>query len=81
MFFQHSPPWLTMFSNPNRNYGGNRGTALASESCPFYFKWIRHDLRHWENDGITLDNAEAARKFTYFRLIVVQGRLFYRIIP
>jgi len=71
-----SPSWLTTLSNPNHNDDGNRGTASASASCPFYFKWIRHDLKPWSEAGITLDNVEAARKFASFRLMIVQGRLY-----
>lgn len=71
-----SPPWLTTFSNPNHRNDGDRGNASASAVCPFYFKWIRHDLRPWAKAGITLQNVEAARRYASFRLMIVQGRLY-----
>jgi hypothetical protein len=45
-------------------------------SCPFYFKWIRQDMKPWAKTGITLDMVEAAKKSAYFRLTIVNHRMY-----
>jgi len=45
-------------------------------SCPFYFEWIRRDLKPWAKTGITLDMVEAAKPEASFRLTVVNGRMY-----
>lgn len=44
--------------------------------CPFYFKWIRQDLKPWANTGITADMVEAAKPEASFRLTIVNGRMY-----
>jgi hypothetical protein len=44
--------------------------------CPFYFKWIRQDMKPWAKSGITIDMVEAAKPEASFRLTVVNGRMY-----
>ncbi|XP_058224010.1 uncharacterized protein LOC131333485 isoform X2 [Rhododendron vialii] len=53
--------------NPNRS---------SNKTCPDYFRWIHEDLRHWKETGITRDMVESARKFAYFRLIILNGKAY-----
>ncbi|XAR63081.1 Protein xylosyltransferase [Bertholletia excelsa] len=51
-------------------------TKGSGETCPEYFRWIHEDLRPWTDRGITLDMVENAKKFAYFRLVVVNGSVY-----
>uniref|UniRef100_A0A0D6QUZ5 Glycosyl transferase CAP10 domain-containing protein n=1 Tax=Araucaria cunninghamii TaxID=56994 RepID=A0A0D6QUZ5_ARACU len=57
--------------NKERSY--NSGDA---ESCPFYFKFIREDLKPWAESGITREAMEIAKTKASFRVMIVDGRLF-----
>ncbi|KAI8545143.1 hypothetical protein RHMOL_Rhmol07G0019900 [Rhododendron molle] len=48
----------------------------SNQTCPDYFRWIHEDLRHWKETGITRDMVESARKFAYFRLIILDGKAY-----
>lgn len=48
----------------------------SNKTCPDYFRWIHEDLRHWKETGITRDMVESARKFSYFRLIILDGKAY-----
>jgi hypothetical protein len=48
----------------------------TTSSCPDYFRYIHDDLWPWRGAGITLDAMERARKYAYFRLVVVDGRAY-----
>lgn len=50
--------------------------ASTTPSCPDYFRYIHDDLRPWRGAGITRDAMERARKYAYFRLVVVDGRAY-----
>ncbi|XP_047057755.1 O-glucosyltransferase rumi homolog [Lolium rigidum] len=51
--------------------------ASTTPSCPDYFRYIHDDLRPWHSGaGITRDAMERARKYAYFRLVVVGGRAY-----
>ncbi|XP_037496818.1 O-glucosyltransferase rumi homolog [Jatropha curcas] len=50
--------------------------AFSDAKCPEYFRWIHEDLRPWKSSGISRDTLETARKFTDFRLVIVQGKLY-----
>lgn len=63
-----SPSWLQVLRNPSYDH--------EATSCPFYFKWIRRDMKPWVKTGITSDMVEAAKKFAYFRLTIVNGRMY-----
>ncbi|GLJ32060.1 hypothetical protein SUGI_0645550 [Cryptomeria japonica] len=63
-------PKFTFPNNKIQSPGNN------SESCPFYFKFIRQDLKPWEKGGITLEAVEKAKSKASFRVIVINGRLF-----
>ncbi|KAK9757963.1 hypothetical protein RND81_01G197000 [Saponaria officinalis] len=47
-----------------------------SESCPSYFKWIHEDLSPWKTKGITKEMVEAGKKHAFFRLIIINGKLY-----
>ncbi|KAL1540155.1 O-glucosyltransferase rumi [Salvia divinorum] len=45
-------------------------------SCPEYFRWIHHDLRHWRETGITEAMVEKARRTAHFRLTISGGKMY-----
>ncbi|KAK6804519.1 hypothetical protein RDI58_002303 [Solanum bulbocastanum] len=49
----------------------------SSESCPEYFRWIHEDLRPWKETGITRKMVEKAREVAHFRVVVVNGRVYF----
>ncbi|WOL13323.1 protein O-glucosyltransferase 1-like [Canna indica] len=51
-------------------------SSWPSPTCPEYFRWIHEDLRPWRSTGITRDMLAAARKFTTFHMVVLDGRVY-----
>ncbi|CAN1237099.1 O-glucosyltransferase rumi homolog [Linum grandiflorum] len=54
----------------------NYPTRSSNITCPFYFRWIHEDLRHWKVTGITREMVERGRRSAHFRLIVVGGKAY-----
>ena len=52
-------------------------TDPSTRTCPDYFKWIHEDLRPWKEKGITREIVESARPVAYFRLLVVDGKVYW----
>ncbi|XP_021748526.1 O-glucosyltransferase rumi-like [Chenopodium quinoa] len=52
-------------------------TNPSTRTCPEYFKWIHEDLRPWRDTGITRHMVEAAKEFAFFRLVVVDGKVYW----
>ncbi|KAH9610658.1 hypothetical protein KSS87_006015 [Heliosperma pusillum] len=50
---------------------------LSTRTCPEYFKWIHEDLRPWREKGITREMVESAKGFAFFRLVVVDGKVYW----
>ncbi|CAO2835098.1 unnamed protein product [Amaranthus hypochondriacus] len=48
-----------------------------TRNCPDYFKWIHDDLRPWKAKGITREMVESAKKEAFFRIVVVDGKLYW----
>lgn len=51
--------------------------SSSSESCPEYFRWIHEDLRPWKDTGITRKMVERAREVAHFRIVIVNGRVYF----
>lgn len=51
--------------------------SSSSESCPEYFRWIHEDLRPWKESGITRKMVERAREVADFRIVIVNGRVYF----
>lgn len=68
-----------VFSQLGFQFPGKPSYDHEASSCPFYFKWIRQDMKPWAKTGITLDMVEAAKKSAYFRLTIVDGRMFVEL--
>ncbi|XP_010255431.1 PREDICTED: O-glucosyltransferase rumi homolog [Nelumbo nucifera] len=56
---------------------GSFPTGATTKQCPHYFRWIHEDLRPWKESGITREMVERARTKSNFRLVLVDGRLYY----
>ncbi|KAM0942075.1 putative protein xylosyltransferase [Dioscorea sansibarensis] len=52
-------------------------TLPPSSSCPDYFRWIHEDLRPWALTGITQEAVMRARDRATFRLIILNGRVYF----
>lgn len=59
-------------SNMNREFHSSNN----QNACPEYFKWILEDLKPWKSSGITLEMVEEAKRVAFFRLVVVNGRVY-----
>ncbi|XP_027336776.1 protein O-glucosyltransferase 1-like [Abrus precatorius] len=54
----------------------HKPTSNHSRTCPSYFKWIYEDLRAWREKGITREMLEGARKTAYFRVVILEGKMY-----
>ncbi|KAH7669493.1 Protein xylosyltransferase protein [Dioscorea alata] len=52
-------------------------TLPPSSSCPDYFRWIHEDLGPWALTGITQEAVMRARDRATFRLIILNGRVYF----
>ncbi|XP_010273071.1 PREDICTED: O-glucosyltransferase rumi-like [Nelumbo nucifera] len=59
------------------NSSSTAARRTTAATCPHYFRWIHEDLRPWKETGITREMVERERKRANFRLVVVDGRLYY----
>ncbi|XP_024530760.1 protein O-glucosyltransferase 1 isoform X1 [Selaginella moellendorffii] len=49
-------------------------------NCPSYFAWIHEDLAPWSESGITREHLDEARRKGDFRLVIVDGKLYFERI-
>ncbi|KMT20628.1 hypothetical protein BVRB_1g006060 [Beta vulgaris subsp. vulgaris] len=49
----------------------------TTRTCPDYLKWIHEDLQPWRSSGITKEMVEAAKEVAFFRLVVVDGKVYW----
>lgn len=49
---------------------------LSGNACPDYFRWIYEDLRPWAETGITQEMMEAAKDPAFFRLVILDGKVY-----
>ncbi|THG10958.1 hypothetical protein TEA_003766 [Camellia sinensis var. sinensis] len=50
----------------------------SSELCPEYFRWIYQDLNPWKEKGITKEMVESAGSEAYMRIVVVNGKVYWK---
>lgn len=50
--------------------------SSSIETCPSYFRWIHEDLKPWRDIGITKEMVEAGKSVAFFRLIILDGRVY-----
>ncbi|CAI8607254.1 unnamed protein product [Vicia faba] len=51
-------------------------TNQSRQVCPSYFRWIHEDLKPWKDKGITREMLEGARSETYFKIVIVDGKMY-----
>ncbi|XP_043723722.1 O-glucosyltransferase rumi homolog [Telopea speciosissima] len=55
-----------------------------SQVCPEYFRWIHENLKPWKDTGISRETVEGIRDKAFFRLVVLNGRVYlkkYKDVP
>ncbi|KAL2892237.1 O-glucosyltransferase rumi [Bienertia sinuspersici] len=83
-FHKKTPPFpLQCTPNTNQTCPSNYYPTTfnpknpSTRTCPEYFKWIHEDLRPWRANGITREMVEAAKEYAFFRLVVVDGKVYW----
>ncbi|GMP61505.1 hypothetical protein CsSME_00023944 [Camellia sinensis var. sinensis] len=54
------------------------GDSSSFEVCPEYFQWIHQDLNPWKENGITKEMVESAESKAYARIVIVNGRVYWK---
>ncbi|KAL2892239.1 O-glucosyltransferase rumi-like protein [Bienertia sinuspersici] len=80
------PPNKTTQKCPTNNYPttindydekqNSSSSSSSIESCPDYFRWIHEDLNPWKVKGITEEIVEEGKNEAFFRIIILDGRLY-----
>ncbi|GMP61502.1 hypothetical protein CsSME_00023941 [Camellia sinensis var. sinensis] len=52
--------------------------SSSSGTCPEYFRWIHQDLNPWKEKGITKEMVESARSKAHMRIVIVNGRVYWK---
>ncbi|CAL5340050.1 unnamed protein product [Camellia sinensis] len=52
--------------------------SSSSGMCPEYFRWIHQDLNPWMEKGITKEMVENAGSKAYIRIVIVNGRVYWK---
>ncbi|CAL5397852.1 unnamed protein product [Camellia sinensis] len=52
--------------------------SSLSGTCPEYFRWIHQDLNPWMEKGITKEMVESAGSKAYIRIVIVNGRVYWK---
>ncbi|GMP61497.1 hypothetical protein CsSME_00023938 [Camellia sinensis var. sinensis] len=65
---------------PTHSSATNKSDESSSSSgtCPEYFRWIHQDLNPWKEKGITKEMVESAGSKAYIRIVVVNGRVYWK---
>ncbi|CAL5340054.1 unnamed protein product [Camellia sinensis] len=50
----------------------------SSRTCPEYFRWIHQDINPWKEKGITKEMVESAGSKAHMRIVVVNGRVYWK---
>ncbi|KAI8022796.1 hypothetical protein LOK49_LG03G02290 [Camellia lanceoleosa] len=54
--------------------------SSLSKVCPEYFQWIHQDLNPWKENGITKEMLESAESKAYTRIVIVNGRVYWKML-